>query len=237
MSDVSGGNAAQYPPVVEALTEDTLVTRLKVDGQVVTPTSATVTLYGPGGSALVTNATCTISGKEVSYAFDVSATYSIDRGYKAVWRITYGGEVYTRTMYFDVVRRRFRSTLTDDDITGKYPYLASMNVSTFKPWMSDAWEYITQYLAGRVHAYPGNVFRPEKFFQAHLMLTLSEWHCYNALSGNPVDVDVFKCEKYRERGEELLALAASVLDFDVNDDGVLNSSEEGLLYSTVRGVR
>lgn len=81
--------------------------QLVLDGQKVTPTSATITVYSPSSTTAILAATAmTVSGTLLTYSLDTTteATFPIGEGYRAELAITYSAVVYKRHFIFDVVK-------------------------------------------------------------------------------------------------------------------------------------
>lgn len=219
----------------------------------------TIVVYASGGTELVPSTSATGSGSTLSYSRSwASATFSRDHGYKAVWTFSDGSTTYTRTQYFSVVRRRFRSTLTDADLTSLHQYLSNQNqqvdLSIFR---KEAWEEIetmcrvrirtardkrrsntrsaAQATGQRIDDYPGNFFHPEDFRQAHLLLTAA-WFFEHSAFGD-LDTNTSKGEHFRSRGLGAFELSASKMAFDRDDDGLMDSWEEEFSFAGFDIVR
>tara|TARA_Y100001937_G_scaffold16530_1_gene22823 strand:+ start:623 stop:1393 length:771 start_codon:yes stop_codon:yes gene_type:complete len=216
-----------------------------------------VQILAPGGAVLLafTSAGVTISGNvaTLSQAWP-EATYGRNHGYKAEWTLTDGATTFERVQYFSIVRRKFRSVLTDADITAIHPYIIQQNqAASLSLYKQEAWQEITAICRsripaserfkqppikrdwtgpGRVDDYPGNFFYPAEFRTAHLYLTLSWFFDHNSF-GN-ADQNEARALKYRERGLESLDLALSRVSFDRSDDGVEDTWEEDYAFSSLR---
>lgn len=231
---IAGGNKASYQQVVEQNQTDTVVCPLLVNGVALTADSATVTFYDPDGTALTAALVCTIAGNEASYANAfVEATYEILPGYKAVFAFTKSGSVYSRTVFFAVVRRRFRSGLDDAQLIAMHPGLTGLATS-FEPWRTHAWDEIERILWAKFRAYPGNAFHPERFIDAHMWGTIERFYFGNAFSGNTTEEDAYKYEQAYKRFQSAVEQASAYVDFDADDDGVLDASEQGWVVSGIQ---
>lgn len=81
--------------------------QLIVNGEKVTPASATITIYRPGSTtALVSAAAMTLTGTILSYEVitTTEASWPIGTGYRADIVVTYSSDTYDRTVVFDVVK-------------------------------------------------------------------------------------------------------------------------------------
>ena len=101
-----------------------------VDGALVTPTSATVTLYSPGGAVLVAATSATVSGSELTYTLDASdeGTWVLDEGYTARWDYTIASVDRVQEHLFDVVLRPLLANIpvTVDDLKNADPSIDAM---------------------------------------------------------------------------------------------------------------
>ncbi|HDL48461.1 MAG TPA: hypothetical protein ENH33_00665 [Actinobacteria bacterium] len=96
-----------------------IVAQLIVEGEKATPTSATVTVYAPGNTTAILEATAmTVTGTILTYPLDTTtvATFPLATGYRAVVAVTYGGEIYTLEHIFDVVRALVQMDITYDQL-------------------------------------------------------------------------------------------------------------------------
>ena len=248
---------AGRPVYIEQNMVDGLAIRLLLDDQTGPTLAGTqyITITGPGGTELVarTSSGITISGVEATYTQTwVDTSYGRDHGYKAAWELTDGATVYKREQWFSVVRRRFRSSLTDADITAIHPYITNQNQqANLSLYKQEAWEeiermagariptsakrssFVRDYRGGsRIDDYPGNFFYPSTFRQCHLWLTLSWFMEHNAF-GN-ADQNEARAEKYRARALDAFDLALQKVAFDRDDDGLEDSWEESFDFGTVR---
>jgi hypothetical protein len=192
-----------------------------------TLTSGTVTIYGVGGDEKVASTPATTSGAVASYshAFTEANGFQRDLGYRAVWALVVGAVTYRRETYFQVARRRFVSQLTDADMTSAHPYLSAQLSGGMASHRTKAWAEIERRVFGKVRRYPGNVFHPERFFEAHEWLTLANAFFALSFDANPTSEDWAKYNEARKRGLEALDSAMSILDFDSDDDGILDTRE------------
>lgn len=95
---------------------------LIVRGTVVTPSSATVTIYKPGSTtAVVATTACTISGSVATYAVNTTTTadFPLNTGYRAEVAFTVGTDVYESAFIFDVVRFLLRLGVGVDQLLAR----------------------------------------------------------------------------------------------------------------------
>lgn len=90
----------------DANDDNPLTFQLIKNGAKLTPVSATVAVYTPGGTAALTATSATVSGTLLTYALDTTteATFPLGNGYRAHWVITVGSTTYPEDQIFDVVR-------------------------------------------------------------------------------------------------------------------------------------
>lgn len=103
----------------DANDENLLTYQLVVGGAKVVPSSATVTIYAPGGTtALVSAAAMTVSGTLMTYAIDTTTTASwpVDEGYRADIVVTVSGTTYPAHLVFDVATYTLRLSVTKDQL-------------------------------------------------------------------------------------------------------------------------
>lgn len=93
------------------------------------PTGATLTVYRPGGGdKLVSGATMTI-GADGLLSYGLSATDNAEAAsnYKAEIRYVYNAKTSYITLFYDVVRSKLASVITDDDVMSELPQLRANN--------------------------------------------------------------------------------------------------------------
>lgn len=86
--------------------DNALSYQLVVDGEKVTPDSATIAIYKPGSTTAVLAATAmTVSGTLMTYTVDTTtvANFPVDDGYRADIVVTYDSKTWDRHIVFDVV--------------------------------------------------------------------------------------------------------------------------------------
>lgn len=226
MSDKSTTGA--YQVVVQGET-DTLSIRLQdpSSGSDRTLTSGTIRILGVGGDEKVAPTAATVSGAVATYAhaFTEANGFVRDIGYRAVWALVSSAVTYHRETFFQVARRRFVSQLTDADMTAAHPYLSAQLSGGMAAHRLKAWAEIERRAYGKVRRYPGNIFFPERFLEAHEWLTLASAFFALSFDGNVGSEDWAKYNEARKRGLDALNAALEIVDFDDNDDGSLQTRE------------
>ena len=223
-----------------------------------------VQIISTDGGELVaqTSSGVSASGSTATYSrtWD-AATFDRYRGYRAVWTLSDGSTTYTRELYFEVVRRLFRSQLTDTHLTSKYTHLLGRlpdGVSSFARYREDAWEDITLRLRQRIPElrtqhisstqarggklgalvayadsdYPGNIFNPEAFVRCHEFATLHEFYRCITIGGSGQDADL--AEDYKGLANEQFDIAASKVAYDLDDDGLLDVREREFSFNSIK---
>ena len=218
-----------YVPQSSTL-QGTLSVALLLDGVETTINTASVSLYTPGGTLVGTaNRTATVNPAKDStayleLAFD-SSSFPLGQTYRAVWALVHAGgtkEVETR---FDVVRRLFEFQTTDDDLLREDPhlYLPDGWSDFSKIRLAAGWEieeWIRQELPSENN--PGDVFYPENFFQAHVLLCLSHFYEDQAFDDG---IDWKNANKYRSRAKAAFKQVMARVEVDLNQDGKAEESE------------
>lgn len=260
---------AAWSQYVEQGTSDSIKVRLLDDdtqAEITISGTPTVVIYDSGGSELVASTNASgVSGSVATYTRTWTAsTFSRKRGFRAVWTLSDGSNTYTRTTYFEVVRRIFRSQLDDSFFTDRYPYITNRlpsGLSDFSTFRGRAWMEIEQRLKKRIpeirseyvgrwgeggrqqlvtfadSSYPGNLFNPEEFLLCHELLTLSGFYEAISFDGSALSDEENKSQRLRERAWEQFDIASSQVAFDLDDDGLIDNNERQLNLSTTRITR
>lgn len=238
--------------VVQATT-DALCLRLLggVDQAPITLTGThTITIYTPGNTEVVpaTSSGLTTSGHAATYSrtwtaatFPRSYQSTSDASasqrsyYRARWSLNDGA--YERDTYFEVVRRRFASQLTDTDFTARHPYLSAQLPSgqtTFAVYRQRAWDRITHLIQQKTQRNAGDLFLPETFSLCHEYWTLADFFLNNMFDGSGVSEDLVKAERYEQLGLDAFSAAMSQQLIDFNDDGIVTTGTETRNLASIR---
>jgi hypothetical protein len=107
-------------------TADTFRAHVYENNQILTPTSATLTVYNPGTSTkLIDGAAMTIAADgQLTYSLTATHTDVVGESYKAVIAYVISDTTYYLTLFFDVVRSKLHKVITDDDLEAELPQLA-----------------------------------------------------------------------------------------------------------------
>lgn len=106
-------------------TADSFKTYIYENNRKVVPVSAFITIYKPGGSALlVENGAMAVAADGLlSYALGAPDNSAAGENYKAVVTYQHNSKSWYITLFYDVVNARLTSVITDDDITAELPQL------------------------------------------------------------------------------------------------------------------
>ncbi len=106
-------------------TAESFQTYIWEDNQKTVPTSATLTVYKPGGSTeLISAENMSIAGDGLlSYSLTAGNNDTADENYKAVISYVVSAVTYSTTLFYDVVRSKLHKVITDEDIVNELPQL------------------------------------------------------------------------------------------------------------------
>lgn len=225
--------------------------------------SHTITVFSNGKSELIPETTTGLaidlvdpSVLHYTRTWDES-TFSRKSGYNAEFKLFSGGGAFTRSIRFDVVRRIFRSQLSDQEVFDLYPFIEKQlsTGETLAAFREQAWKDIENTIRQRWGSivgekglqysfegpydstiYPGDVFYPEDFFDAHLELTAGFFFRGNAFSSSPTSEDWARYQDSMERGRIYLDNALKNVALDLDKDGQIDEREKNL-YIGVEIVR
>ncbi|MCK4846099.1 MAG: hypothetical protein KAS88_00395 [Deltaproteobacteria bacterium] len=106
-------------------TADKFRTYIYADNICIVPSSATITIYKPGGDVLlVDSATMGVEADGLlTYELSALDNATVDRSYKSIITYIYDGETYYISIFYDVVHSRLTKVITDDDLVREFPQL------------------------------------------------------------------------------------------------------------------
>lgn len=216
-----------------------LVAKLLIDGDPTTLTSATCEIFSAGGSSLATpSVTVSTHIATVSQSWP-EATYPRGYHYRADFVLNYSGGSKKLTVYFDVVKRRFESSVVDQDILDLIPALkipsASQDLSKFR---DAAWRYIERRLINRLPkgVVIEDVAKPEDFFDAHVNGTIWKVFEARAFSGNGT-FNWDSAEKYKVYTEDAINAVMNRMFLDDDQDMLISEDDDDYNLSNFRLVR
>ena len=226
--------------VQQSTTEDKINYRLFLDGVETTITGiASCKIYSPSGSVLNAAPTSSYSGSVATIQISFpEATYPLNEGYFVKWELANAVMDKKTTQYFDVVRRRFESQVSDNDILTLHPYLtlpASLN--DYSSFRLRAWRKIERTIRARFGTYPGNIFFPGDLYDAQISYALAAYFQASAFTTVTGSEDWEKSKYFEQEGSEQLELVLSNISIDLNDDGLIETNEKNYFLGGVSLIR
>lgn len=119
------------------------------DASQLVPTTATVTVYRPDGTKLVSSASASIDGAGTATHTIAGATSSgedLGETWRVEWVAAISGELVTMDNEAAMVRRRLYPSVTDQDLFRRQPSLDPANtgsnlttITNFQPFLDEAW--------------------------------------------------------------------------------------------------
>lgn len=116
----------------------------RLAGALVAPTSGTYTLLSPTGATVSTGAV-SVSGSVATYTVpsgDLPSTLAFGGGYVEEWDLDISGRTYTARRPAYLARRALWCPITQADLEGLYPYLAttqSEDAANLQSYIDEAW--------------------------------------------------------------------------------------------------
>lgn len=167
------------PDLIVRGASHTLYAPVYLDGKLVAPASATVSVYNRANTAVISAQSATVSSRIATYtiAADTLASYDYEEAWRVEWTITLQDAtvLYPRNDAA-LVRRGLWPVVTDVDIIRRVPSLdAAKGVSPrpdYQSFLDEAWTEIQLYLIGRGNR-PNLVLEPSALRGPHLSLTLA----------------------------------------------------------------
>ncbi|HLE09139.1 MAG TPA: hypothetical protein VI914_05890 [Thermodesulfobacteriota bacterium] len=106
-------------------TADTFKTYIYENNRRIVPSSATLTVYKPGGDSILVDAqSMTVgAGGLLSYSLTTAHNDAANENYKAVISYIYNSATWYLTFFYDVVKSKLSRVITDDDIINELPQL------------------------------------------------------------------------------------------------------------------
>jgi hypothetical protein len=95
------------------------------DNKKIIPSSATLTVYKPGGDVKLVDGASMMVGSDglLSYTLTSQDNSIADINYKAVITYIYGSDTLYATLFYDVVKSRLMKVVVDDDVVAELPQL------------------------------------------------------------------------------------------------------------------
>jgi len=140
-----------YPDVLGINRINTVAMEIYRDGALVAPSSGTISLLSPDGTAVVDGAAVTVTASIATYAIPAAsldpddAGVTLGEGWQEVWTLV----LATATRVFDreaaLARRPIYPSISDVDLQASYPDLSAIRGSTITTWqgfIDEAWKRI-----------------------------------------------------------------------------------------------
>ncbi len=104
---------------------DTFKTYVFENNRKVVPTSATLTVYEPGGDTVLIDAAAMTVAADGLLSYSLTTTHNdeADENYKAVVAYVVSGTTYYLTLFYDVVNSKLHKVIVDDDLISELPQL------------------------------------------------------------------------------------------------------------------
>lgn len=108
---------------------DTIRITVYENNRPVVPSSATITLYKPGGSTLQASVSASVNSTtgEMTYSLTSTHTATLGLNYRAEWTYVVSGVTYYEDQLFDIVRSKLSIPITDDDLLNELTSLKDIN--------------------------------------------------------------------------------------------------------------
>ncbi len=155
-----------------------------LNGSLVAPASGTVTLYDPGGTAVVSGASATITASVATYSIGsgVLTSYAFGEGWVVSWTLTLDdGTVLTPRNDAAVVRSGLWPVVTDADLFRRVPSLDPngagnlTETTTYQDALDEAWTELNLRIIAKGNR-PNLILEPSALRACHLYLALALVH-------------------------------------------------------------
>jgi hypothetical protein len=217
--------------------DTTLSCPLYLSGALVSAVSGTVTIYKDDGTALVTDAACTITANIATYVVTAASTTSLELadGWLVTWAITIAGSVVINARSdAALVRTGLLPVISDVDIARRVPGLDPAGASAltrathFQDAIDEAWVIIENRLIANGKR-PWLVLSPSSLREVHMSLTLMLIY-RDQRNRNPNAYDQAASEAERAYDAAWNSL---VFRYDENDDQTVPTTGRAAGPSTV----
>lgn len=198
-----------------------------LSGSLVTPDSATVSVYDATNAAVVDAAAATITGGVATYTIASGdlTSYSLGDGWRVEWVITLdSGEILTPRNDASLVRSGLWPVISDVDLARRVPGLSPSaavqltRATTYQDAIDEAWVEIQLRLIAKGNR-PNLVMEPSALRSVHLYLALALVMEDQELRSAPVYEQ--RAQAYRDAYER--AWAELSPRYDSDDDGVADT--------------
>jgi len=195
-----------------------------ITGAGVTITSASVVVVTPSGTVIAPpGEVVAFSGFVATLSFTpTAALFPVADGYRVIW--TLNGTI-KRTQFFDVVLRIFESQVIDSDITAIYQGITLPTGTDWSAYRLRAWRKIEMVVRKAIKGSPHTVFYPERFFEAHISLSVAEFFLPDTF--DRTGEEYLKYQHALREGLDLLRQVMATLDYDADGDGLISTGDTG----------
>lgn len=174
-------------------------------GALVTPSSATVTVYAYTSDVVVSAGSASITGSVPTYTLTSSALsrWQPSDGWRFEWAVTISGTVYNFKQYGSLVYRRLFPVVTDADLIRAHADLTRRRpstVSSYQDYLDEAWAQVNARLINTGKR-PWLNMDPQSMRECHMMLTL-HLIFFDFSTGGTQTSEGEMAEHYRIRYEE-----------------------------------
>lgn len=206
------------PTVVEKGVDSAITAPVYLDGALVTPTGATVTIYDASNVVIVSAGVASIVAGIATYTVSGATTSSLTPadGWRFDWAITLtGGEPLNAVTDGVLALRRIRPVVSDADLLKYHPALTRKRPpteSSYRDYLEAGWLEVEAMLVGSGKR-PWLIISPHALRALHLHRTLTIIY-RDFATGGPSSVEWALMEKYealaRSDWEGLTLLTAAV---------------------------
>lgn len=106
-------------------TAETFKTYIYEHNRKIVPTSATLTVFNPGGNTEIVSAQAMTVASDGLLSYDLTAADNdtVDANYKAVISYVLDAVTYPLTLFYDVLNSKLHKVITDEDVVNELPQL------------------------------------------------------------------------------------------------------------------
>ena len=196
-------------------------------GSQLTPTSGTVTIKDPDGTAIVTAAAMTLSVKTLTYSLAAASTATLWEN--AIIEVDYIVSTvhYLATFLFDVVIYPLTCTVIDTDLKAYAPQIADDIWSTqtsYDTQIQEAFKLIKRAIKNKGKR-PSLIIDGSQVRELIILKTF-EMICFD-FAKDPADIWFARYEKYKTAYEE--AFASLNIKYDEDESGNITTEEVAAL--------
>ena len=199
-------------------------------GSQVVPTSATITVKDPDGTAVVTAAAMTVSVAG-TMTYSLTATYTADLWENAVISVSYvvATVTYKAVFFFDVVLNVLKPNVIDADLKNYAPQLASeiWSVQTnYDKQIQEAFLIVKRAIKDKGRR-PAMIIDGSQIRELVILKTF-EMICFD-FAKSPEDIWWNRHVKYSAAYAD--RLAGLVIKYDADEDGTIDEDEKKTTFS------